>query len=688
MSVPSSRAGWEATAWVTAVVGGVIVAAAGAAPTGTRAWDALLVGLAAATVIWAAAQAPPWATIAAATVAATVNATWLALAVLVLAIAVVFVGTAVPVAARTCASVSVALSLVTLARAGDRWFFGATALAAVCVGGGLLAAGIAARPPTIRRRAGLAVAGVAGLAVLATVVAGIGLLQARSRLTTGDRLARAGLQRAQFGDTASAAELLRRASAEFGSVDSGVDLFGVGRLVPVVAQHRRAVDRVGAAGDRDLAVAAEALATVDVESVRVVDGAIDVDAVSALAGPLATTRDIVDDLLATVADAHDPWLLPAVERRLDGIAIELADRSDMLDRTRRAVEVAPTVLGADRPRRYFVAFVTPAEQRGLGGFMGNWAEVVVADGRIRMTRFGADEDLNVGGPDPEQRRMSDAADFLRLYGQYGFVQPDGTTGLVPWKNITMSPDLPSVAAAIAELYPQSGGQPIDGVYVLDTAAIAALTRLTGPIVVDGTALGPSNTEEFLLRGQYLLGKDRRLDVLDEIARTVVDRLLTGALPEPTTVARVFGPLAQTRSLMAWDRDPDVQAVFAEAGMDGTLAAWIGDDELVVSMNNGGGNKIDAYAELTVDSDESGGVVVLRNGAPSTGLPSYVIGNLVGLPSGTSRTILTFYTRRPVLTVLRDGSPVEAAHDVEVGLYTTIVVADVAAGSATTIELSW
>ena len=39
------------------------------------------------------------------------------------------------------------------------------------------------------------------------------------------------------------------------------------------------------------------------------------------------------------------------------------------------MRLAPQMLGAEGVRRYFIAFTTPAEARGMGGFMGNWAVI-------------------------------------------------------------------------------------------------------------------------------------------------------------------------------------------------------------------------------------------------------------------------------------------------------------------------
>ena len=37
--------------------------------------------------------------------------------------------------------------------------------------------------------------------------------------------------------------------------------------------------------------------------------------------------------------------------------------------------MVPGLLGADGERTYLIAFLNPSEQRGLGGFIGNYAEI-------------------------------------------------------------------------------------------------------------------------------------------------------------------------------------------------------------------------------------------------------------------------------------------------------------------------
>ena len=124
--------------------------------------------------------------------------------------------------------------------------------------------------------------------------------------------------------------------------------------------------------------------------------------------------------------------------------------------------------------------------------MGNWAEVTVTDGQIAVTRFGRADDLNDAG-DPATRRFTAGAgldEWMRRYGPYNIASgPGGTTGPAVWKNINMSPDMAATGRAIADLYPQSGGRQLDGVFMMDVYTLARLLRFTGPITLPRPVAG-------------------------------------------------------------------------------------------------------------------------------------------------------------------------------------------------------
>ena len=196
--------------------------------------------------------------------------------------------------------------------------------------------------------------------------------------------------------------------------------------------------------------------------------------------------------------------------------------------------------GANGTRHYFVAFITPAELRGAGGFIGNYGELTAVDGRVRLTRTGPIRDLVNAAP-PGARRLLGPADYLRRYG--------GQRPADYFQDLTFSPHFPFDADAIEQLYPQSGGEKLDGVISIDPTGLAALLRFTGPIVVPGldTPLTSANAADILLRQQYVrFGNNlERKDLLVEASRITFERLTTGSLPAPRQLAKVLGPMVRS-----------------------------------------------------------------------------------------------------------------------------------------------
>ena len=107
--------------------------------------------------------------------------------------------------------------------------------------------------------------------------------------------------------------------------------------------------------------------------------------------------------------------------------IELDDFDESIDehlpghrqRARRRSGWPPTCSAPTVPRRYLVLFTTPSESRGLGGFVGNYAELTIDDGHLSMTSFGRAEDLDRLALQAGAR-VTGHEEFLRQYGRFGF----------------------------------------------------------------------------------------------------------------------------------------------------------------------------------------------------------------------------------------------------------------------------
>ena len=125
----------------------------------------------------------------------------------------------------------------------------------------------------------------------------------------------------------------------------------------------------------------------------------------------------------------------------------------------------------------------------------------------------------------------------------------------------------------------------------------------------------------------------------------------------------------------WTDDVDEQALLDTTGLLGAIPDLGADGGFSVSVNNVGQSKIDVFLERTVDArleDDADGLsrlvadVSLTNGAPAEGLPTYVIGNGLGLPEGTSAMFVTFYGPAGLDKVTRDGEVIAVSSETEAG----------------------
>ena len=312
--------------------------------------------------------------------------------------------------------------------------------------------------------------------------------------------------------------------------------------VPVLGQHLAALADIGR-GASDLAGQATAsVAQVDVESLRVVNGVIDVDAIEVMERPFAEPTTPSQRMSAVLVASRSPWLAAPVGDRVDQLADDVDELVGQTDRALTAVQLAPSMLGSDGPRTYFVAFTTPAEARGLGGYMGTWAELRADDGHLEVTRTGLTNDLTAAmrAAPPV---LDGPADYVARYGRFGAGVGGESVAIDFWSNVTMSPDFPNVTEVIAQLYPASGGTEIDGAIALDVESIARFLELTGPVQVEGpdgtVRLTSSDAAQYLLRDQYAAISDdaTRDAVLEAITAQLINDVFGGDLPGPARARR-------------------------------------------------------------------------------------------------------------------------------------------------------
>lgn len=525
------------------------------------------------------------------------------------------------------------------------------------------------------RRIGLAGVVVTGILGLLGVLA---LSNARTYAEQAVTTAKSGLVAAEKLDSDTAESDLKRASANLQRARSAVRVPWSlpARAIPILGRNLVAVDEI-ADGVGDIASqSSRVVNATNVSRFRPVNGSIDTNAlvalradVASIRGPLTKTRKVQAEI------ASDPWIASALSSRLGGFTTELNKLDRDLESLNNALTHLPAILGdGGTTRRYLLVVVSPAEARGSGGVMGNFGELTAQNGRLTLTRFGRSAELTTGGLPIQQRFLDAPADYIARYAAFG--------ANTLWSNMNMGPDFRAVGTAMANHYPQSGGSKVNGVISVDPIALQALLRILGPINVDAwdEPLDGTNTAEVLLFRAYVDkggSTPERLELLSQVAQGVWGKITNSALPGPESLGAELGPVVRGRHLQMWMRDPAEQKYISSLSADGAVPDVDGDNFGVV-VNNASANKIEWFLSRTVRYDatvnfvtgetSSVATVTLRNDAPKTGLPEYIIGNQVSditVGVGDSRMYVSMYSPLQLQTVTVDGVTLD--HDVQTEL---------------------
>jgi hypothetical protein len=516
-----------------------------------------------------------------------------------------------------------------------------------------------ARPRARRQLRWLAAAAVAGGVAIAGL-AGLGLAANAHRVDVGTSELRLGLAAARAGLPDEASQHLAIAEASLRSARDGVNRWGAPAFAfPVASQNLRAVTSVlrrveVSAGD---AVRAAMAATDD--QLVVTDGQMDLAAVSRLANPLRRLSRSLGDVLHQIGTFDDMPIVPQLRDKLDLLRHEASRAHHDARLGSEAATSMPVALGRDAPKRYLVVFTSPSEARGRFGFPSSFAEVTLDDGRIQLGEHGSTSQA-FGTFEATVPQEQQGEPGLRPYVPYGA----GSSLL----SSTIPPDFRVVARTLTDIWEQTGRPPLDGVVRFDPESLAALMESTGPVQVAGVPdpLTPDNLVEFLQVGQYVQlhsSTAARREVLDTVAEVTFERLQTADLPSPRVLFARFGPLARAGHLQADASGSSVAGLLGRAGIDGRFDGPTSDGLMVTTVNRLG-NKVDAFLQtaLQYSGTASRGraattaKVTVTNGAPSSGLPDYVIGSFVQpAPSaGTNRGTVLIYTALPASRIDAGG----------------------------------
>ncbi|MHB8440020.1 MAG: DUF4012 domain-containing protein [Acidimicrobiales bacterium] len=680
---------------VIALLSGVAGAFVGAHPTGTAVLDPLYSGLLAAGIALVCSRAGRESLLVFTATAVVMSRTWLlipAFGALLLSFGAAFRDHS----RRRTGAVVGALAAQTLLRWPAVGFHGSTALVAALALIPPCASAYNRSSKRVRRRADRVLGWAAVAFLVCALPTVVSALVVATKMSSGEHEAKAALEDLKQGSSTSATNELRQAAQDFGGASSVLGSWWseISRLDPVVAQHRDVLASVAATANMLARTAEQQEPHFDFHNLDAGNGQINLTALRELLGPGQAVNRSLGAAQIVVDQQRSEWLVGPLQRKLSDLRSQLAQAHHATALAVQAIPLLPDMLGAQGTRHYLVVIETPAETRGLGGVITGYAEITADNGTISLSREGSDGDLNKSLP-PGGGTITGLPDFMRRYGQF---DPGAF-----FQDATFSPDLPTTAQVLSQLYPQAGGDPVDGVIVLDPYGVARLLQLTGPVSAPGlpVPLTAADAPSVILQDQYVLygyqeQSVARHDVGESALRAVFDKLTGSALPRPGPLFKALAPAVLNGRIGMWSAHPAEESLLGAVGAAESFPRSKG-DVLAVTIQNSGANKMDAYVHEAISDDilvdPSTGLVhatlrvALTNDAPSSGLPPIVIANpnAPTVPIGDDYLYVTIYSPFAIASATAGGQPFGFAEDPELG--TNAYAGWVTVDSRSTLTLS-
>jgi hypothetical protein len=363
-------------------------------------------------------------------------------------------------------------------------------------------------------------------------------------------------------------------------------------------------------------------------TLRLADGSIDLSRIAAVAPAITSASDVVARTTRTIgALPSHTWLGPVDTAYADALG-QVTSLDQSMKSADLAARILPTLLGADAPRRYLLAFQNEAEARGTGGLPGAFAIVEARHGKLAFIRMESDAALTGVAATvdfgPDYRHLYEGSDTTTVY-------VDGN----------VSPHFPYAAQIWASMWQKHSGQKVDGVIAVDPTALGYLLAVTGPATLpDKSQINGANAAALTQATSYArfpeasaTANARRKSFLLAVAAASSTKILS-ASGEPTALLRAAGQAARERRILVWSADPAVQADLAQTSVAGviptTSAPYVG-----LSVVNDAGNKLDYYLDRSLTWQRSGCgptrrttvTITLTNNAPAGGLSHYVTARL-------------------------------------------------------------
>jgi hypothetical protein len=246
---------------------------------------------------------------------------------------------------------------------------------------------------------------------------------------------------------------------------------------------------------------------------------------------------------------------------------------------------------------YLVLFQNTLELRPTGGFIGNFAEVTLKDGRVKDYTIYNTNVFDYGKPGvnaPEPIKKMLGIQEMQL------------------RDANWSPNFPTVAKQVIELYKLEGGvEDISGVIAVNASILPEMLKILGPVSINSIDY-ELTAENILLKLQYELNfgfldkgisRGDRKEPIKDLAFEIDNKISTASIFKLYRIGNMLLEQANQKQILFWNKDNDIQSKITKLNWAGEINLdTSGIDYFMLVDANLGALKTDYYMKRSVSKN--------------------------------------------------------------------------------------
>lgn len=275
---------------------------------------------------------------------------------------------------------------------------------------------------------------------------------------------------------------------------------------------------------------------------------------------------------------------PALEHSIDRLVPEAV-------RVNHGVQLLDAALGFDTPRRYLILFQNPHELRATGGFLGSYAILDIANGRVTRWTIPPEGTYGLQGNLTTQYRSPAPLHLVNPRWEF--------------QDANWWPDWPTTAEKILWFWEKSGQPTVDGVLAVNGVVLEDILEATGPLTLpSGNGVITSRSilrfiEETIVGERRAQHREQPKRILGALAERLIDRMSTITSEERSRIFSILLDRLERRDLMLYSRVPALSSHIHALAWDGSITTTAR-DALMVVHSNIRGEKTDAVMENALE----------------------------------------------------------------------------------------